>query len=65
METKANTTLIGLFTLGILAIGLGFVYWIMGGSQTANYVRYGVAFNGSVAGLRGRCAGEFQRNQAW
>ena len=52
METKANTTVIGLFTLVVFAIGLGFVYWIMGGSQTSNYVRYGVAFNGSVAGLR-------------
>jgi phospholipid/cholesterol/gamma-HCH transport system substrate-binding protein len=51
METKANYTLIGLFTLAVLVGVFGFVWWFQtiggGGERTS----YRVAFDGSVSGL--------------
>jgi len=52
METKANYTLIGLFTIAIVAAVFGFVYWfqhIDGGGERAVYR---VLFSSSVSGLR-------------
>jgi len=52
METKANYTLIGLFTVAIVAAVFGFVYWfqhISGGGERAVYR---VIFTSSVSGLR-------------
>jgi phospholipid/cholesterol/gamma-HCH transport system substrate-binding protein len=52
METKANYTLIGVFTLAVVVAVFGFVFWFqsIGGSGERTYYR--VAFDGSVAGLR-------------
>lgn len=52
METKANYTLIGLFTLAVIAGVFGFVYWFqsLGGHAERSY--YQVVFTGSVGGLR-------------
>jgi phospholipid/cholesterol/gamma-HCH transport system substrate-binding protein len=51
METRANFTLIGLFTLAVLAAAFGFVFWFHGGiGGERGY--YKIAFDGSVAGLR-------------
>lgn len=52
METKANYTLVGLFTLAAIVGVFGFVYWsqhISGGGERATYR---VLFSSSVSGLR-------------
>jgi phospholipid/cholesterol/gamma-HCH transport system substrate-binding protein len=52
METKANYTLIGLFTLAAVVAVFGFVYWsqhIGGGGDRATYR---ILFQSSVSGLR-------------
>jgi phospholipid/cholesterol/gamma-HCH transport system substrate-binding protein len=51
METRANYTLIGLFTVAVVAATFGFVFWFHGGlGGERGY--YKIAFDGSVAGLR-------------
>jgi phospholipid/cholesterol/gamma-HCH transport system substrate-binding protein len=51
METKANTALIGAFTLVVLALGFVFIYWLArGGEQTTN-APLAVVFNDPVTGL--------------
>jgi phospholipid/cholesterol/gamma-HCH transport system substrate-binding protein len=51
METRANYTIIGLFTVAVVAAVFGFVYWFQGGvGGERGYYR--IAFDGSVAGLR-------------
>jgi len=52
METKANYTLIGLFTLAVVVAVFGFVYWFqhVGGGSDRAYYR--VLFESSVSGLR-------------
>jgi phospholipid/cholesterol/gamma-HCH transport system substrate-binding protein len=52
METKANYTLIGLFTLAVVVAVFGFVYWFqhVGGGSDRAYYR--VIFESSVSGLR-------------
>jgi phospholipid/cholesterol/gamma-HCH transport system substrate-binding protein len=52
METKANYTLIGLFTLAVVVAVFGFVYWFqhVGGGSERSYYR--VIFESSVSGLR-------------
>jgi phospholipid/cholesterol/gamma-HCH transport system substrate-binding protein len=51
METRANYTLIGLFTVAVIAAVFGFVFWFQGGlGGERGYYR--IAFDGSVAGLR-------------
>jgi phospholipid/cholesterol/gamma-HCH transport system substrate-binding protein len=51
METRANYTLIGLFTLVVIAGVFGFVFWFQGmGGGERGYYR--IAFDGSVSGLR-------------
>ncbi len=49
METKANYTLIGLFTLAVIAGAFAVIYWFQGMGGTRAYFR--VQFAGSVAGL--------------
>lgn len=52
METRANYTVIGLFTLAVVFGVFGFVYWVqnIGGAGERAYFR--VVFDGSVSGLR-------------
>ena len=51
METRANYTLIGVFTLAVVAAVFAFVFWFQGGiGGERGYYR--IAFDGSVAGLR-------------
>jgi phospholipid/cholesterol/gamma-HCH transport system substrate-binding protein len=51
METRANFTLVGLFTLAVLGAAFGFVSWFsgLGGSSDRREVR--IVFSGSVTGL--------------
>ena len=51
METKANTALIGAFTLIVLALGFVFVYWLARGSEQGNNVPLTVIFEDPVTGL--------------
>ena len=52
METKANYTLIGLFTLAVVIAVFGFVYWFQHVGGGANRAYYRVIFESSVSGLR-------------
>ena len=52
METRANYTLIGLFTLVVIAGAFGFIYWFQGSAGGGNRGYYQIAFDGSVNGLR-------------
>jgi phospholipid/cholesterol/gamma-HCH transport system substrate-binding protein len=52
METKASYTLIGFFTLAVLACVFGFVYWFQNLGGAAERVPYRIVFDGSVSGLR-------------
>lgn len=52
METKANTTLIGLFTLGVLAVFGLFLWWFLRVGENTNREDYRIVFNGPVGGLR-------------
>ena len=63
METKANTTLIGAFTLVVLALGFVFVYWLARGSEQSSAVPLKVVFEDPVTGLGRRQPGAFQRPQ--
>jgi phospholipid/cholesterol/gamma-HCH transport system substrate-binding protein len=52
METKANTTLIGLFTLGVLAMFGLFLWWFLRVGDNTNREDYRIVFTGPVGGLR-------------
>jgi phospholipid/cholesterol/gamma-HCH transport system substrate-binding protein len=52
METRANYTLIGLFTLAVVVGVFGFVYWFQNIGGTGERAFYRVQFEGSVSGLR-------------
>jgi ABC-type transport system involved in resistance to organic solvents, periplasmic component len=52
METKANYTLIGLFTLAVVVGLFAFVYWFQNIGGTGERAFYRVQFEGSVSGLR-------------
>jgi phospholipid/cholesterol/gamma-HCH transport system substrate-binding protein len=52
METRANYTLIGLFTLVVIAGVFGFIYWFQGPGGGVDRGYYRIAFDGSVNGLR-------------
>lgn len=52
METRANYTIIGLFTLLILAAGFAFVWWFTGANSRGPRVSYEVVFSGVVSGLQ-------------
>jgi phospholipid/cholesterol/gamma-HCH transport system substrate-binding protein len=52
METKANTTLIGLFTLGVLAMFGLFLWWFLRAGDSSNREDYRIVFSGPVGGLR-------------
>ncbi|HSI42581.1 MAG TPA: MlaD family protein [Xanthobacteraceae bacterium] len=52
METRANYTIIGLFTLLVLAAGFGFVWWFNGSANRGPRASYDVVFDGAVSGLQ-------------
>jgi len=52
METRANYTLIGLFTVAVIAAAFGFVFWFQSGGAVGDRGYYQIAFDGSVNGLR-------------
>lgn len=52
METKANTTLIGLFTLGIMAAFALFLWWFLRVSDRQDREDFRIVFSGAVGGLR-------------
>lgn len=51
METKANYLLIGSFVIAVIALALGFVYWMQNYASGGEGKRYYVIFDGSVQGL--------------
>ncbi len=51
METKARYSLIGAFTLLVIAAGFAFVYWLEGSGGFQQRAVYRIEFRGSVAGL--------------
>jgi phospholipid/cholesterol/gamma-HCH transport system substrate-binding protein len=51
METKANTALIGAFTLFVLALGFVFVYWLARGTEQNAHAPLTVIFQDPVTGL--------------
>jgi phospholipid/cholesterol/gamma-HCH transport system substrate-binding protein len=51
METKANTALIGAFTLVVLALGFVFVYWLARGTDDSASAPLTVIFEDPVTGL--------------
>ncbi|MGC1696227.1 MAG: MlaD family protein [Pseudolabrys sp.] len=52
METRANYTVIGLFTLAVVFGVFGFVYWVQNIAGAGERAYYRVVFDGSVSGLR-------------
>lgn len=52
METRANYIMIGLFTLAVVTLSFGFVYWFSTSGTGTERVSYRIVFEGSVAGLR-------------
>ncbi len=52
METKANYTVIGLFTLVVIVGVFGFVYWFQNIGGTGERSFYRMRVEGSVSGLR-------------
>lgn len=52
METRANYTIIGLFTLAVVAAGFAFVWWFTGSASRGPRTSYDVVFSGVVSGLQ-------------
>jgi phospholipid/cholesterol/gamma-HCH transport system substrate-binding protein len=51
MEIRARYILIGLFTIGVILLGFGFVYWLQGTAGLHEREIYHVRFESSVSGL--------------
>jgi len=51
METRAKFALIGLFTISVIAIAFGFVFWFSGSRGGSNFKSYQVVFDNPVTGL--------------
>jgi phospholipid/cholesterol/gamma-HCH transport system substrate-binding protein len=52
METRANYTLIGLFTVLVVGAAFAFVWWFTGQSNRGPRTTYDVIFGGPVSGLQ-------------
>jgi phospholipid/cholesterol/gamma-HCH transport system substrate-binding protein len=51
MEVRARYVRMGAFTLAVMLLGFGFVYWLNNSAGFGNRVAYRVEFSGPVAGL--------------
>lgn len=51
METNARFTLIGAFTLAVIAIGFSFVYWLHAIGGVGQRTQYRIRYDGPVSGL--------------
>jgi phospholipid/cholesterol/gamma-HCH transport system substrate-binding protein len=51
MEIRARYVLIGVFTLAVILLGFGFVYWLQGTASLQERAVYRVRFESSVSGL--------------
>lgn len=51
MEVRARYVQMGIFTLAVLALGFGFVYWLNNAGGFGDRVAYRVQFDGPVSGL--------------
>lgn len=51
METRANYSLIGLFTLAVIVAGFLFVFWFAGRDSNSRREPVRIVFSGSVSGL--------------
>lgn len=51
METNARYTLIGAFTLAVIAIGFAFVYWLHAIGGVGQRIAYQIRYDGPVSGL--------------
>lgn len=51
MEVRARYVQMGIFTLAVLALGFGFVYWLNNAGGFGDRVNYRLQFEGPVAGL--------------
>jgi phospholipid/cholesterol/gamma-HCH transport system substrate-binding protein len=51
MEVRARYVRMGAFTLAVMLLGFGFVYWLNNSAGFGNRVTYHVEFEGPVAGL--------------
>ena len=51
METKANYVLVGAFTLVVIAIAFGYIFWAASQDDSAPQSVYGINFQCSVSGL--------------
>ncbi len=51
METKANYVLVGAFTLLVIAIAFGYIFWAASQDDSTPQSVYGINFQGSVSGL--------------
>src|SRR5262245_46642902 len=51
METRARYLVIGLFTLGVVAAGFLFVYWLHSGGGLRRQAIYQIRFESPVSGL--------------
>ena len=52
MEAQARHILVGLFTLAVVVIGFGFVYWLHGFAEMRASTTYRIRFEAPVIGLR-------------
>lgn len=51
MEVRARYALIGLFTLGVIALGFLFVFWLHAGGGQGQRSSYRIRYDGPVSGL--------------
>lgn len=51
MEVKARYLLIGLFTIAVIGLGFGFVYWLHSGGGLGQRAVYRIRYDGTVSGL--------------
>jgi phospholipid/cholesterol/gamma-HCH transport system substrate-binding protein len=51
METRANYAIIGLFTLLVIAMGFGFIYWLKRFDEAGTRTELRLEFDGTVNGL--------------